>query len=150
MTAARLLYGDKGYDSNAIRRQVEENGTMPNIPPRQAAAEELLFARALPRPKRHRAHMLPYQGLPTRRHAIRPKRRQLPRCRLHRGHHPLLVVSADPNPTEKRQPWPTLDGKSYEMLPFAPASPKLRSSADSLPIEPEPNPGSYSIEQAHH
>ena len=34
MPAARILHGDKGYDSNAIRRQVEENGTMPNIPPK--------------------------------------------------------------------------------------------------------------------
>ena len=28
------LNGDKGYDSNAIRRQVEERGAMPNIPPK--------------------------------------------------------------------------------------------------------------------
>jgi transposase len=34
MPPARILHGDKGYDSNAIRRQVEENGTMPNIPPK--------------------------------------------------------------------------------------------------------------------
>ncbi len=34
MPAARILHGDKGYDSNAIRRQVVENGTMPNIPPK--------------------------------------------------------------------------------------------------------------------
>ncbi|MFD2031243.1 IS5 family transposase [Ancylobacter dichloromethanicus] len=34
MPAARILHGDKGYDSNAIRRQVEESGTMPNIPPK--------------------------------------------------------------------------------------------------------------------
>ena len=27
-------HGDKGYESNAIRRQVEANGTMPNIPPK--------------------------------------------------------------------------------------------------------------------
>ena len=33
MPAARILHGDKGYDSNAIRRQVEDNGRMPNIPP---------------------------------------------------------------------------------------------------------------------
>lgn len=32
--AARILHGDKGYDSNVIRRQVEENGTIPNIPPK--------------------------------------------------------------------------------------------------------------------
>ena len=29
-----ILLGDKGYDSNAIRRQVEDRGTMPNIPPK--------------------------------------------------------------------------------------------------------------------
>ena len=29
-----ILHGDKGYDSNAIRRQVEETGAMPNIPPK--------------------------------------------------------------------------------------------------------------------
>jgi transposase len=34
MPTARILHGDKGYDSNAIRRQVEERGTMPNIPPK--------------------------------------------------------------------------------------------------------------------
>ena len=34
MPAAHILHGDKGYDSNAIRRQLEENGTMPNIPPK--------------------------------------------------------------------------------------------------------------------
>jgi transposase len=34
MPAARILHGDKGYDSDAIRRQVEETGAMPNIPPK--------------------------------------------------------------------------------------------------------------------
>lgn len=34
MPPARLIHGDKGYDSNAIRRQVEESGTRPNIPPK--------------------------------------------------------------------------------------------------------------------
>jgi hypothetical protein len=29
-----LLHGDKGYDSNAIRRQVEERDAMANIPPK--------------------------------------------------------------------------------------------------------------------
>jgi transposase len=29
-----ILHGDKGYDSNAIRRQVEERGALPNIPPK--------------------------------------------------------------------------------------------------------------------
>ena len=30
----RWVIGDKGYDSNAIRRQVEGKGAMPNIPPK--------------------------------------------------------------------------------------------------------------------
>ena len=29
-----ILHGDKGYDSNAIRRQVEAKGALPNIPPK--------------------------------------------------------------------------------------------------------------------
>ncbi len=29
-----ILHGDKGYDANIIRRQVEERGAMPNIPPK--------------------------------------------------------------------------------------------------------------------
>ena len=29
-----ILHGDKGYDSDAIRRQVESDGAMPNIPPK--------------------------------------------------------------------------------------------------------------------
>jgi transposase len=29
-----ILHGDKGYDSDAIRRQVEAGGAMPNIPPK--------------------------------------------------------------------------------------------------------------------
>ena len=31
---ARLLNGDKGHDANAIHRQVEARGVMPNIPPK--------------------------------------------------------------------------------------------------------------------
>ena len=34
MPKARILHGDKGYDRNAVRRQVEEAGAMPNIPPK--------------------------------------------------------------------------------------------------------------------
>ncbi len=29
-----ILHGDKGYDSNAIRRLIEARGVMPNIPPK--------------------------------------------------------------------------------------------------------------------
>src|SRR5215208_6731077 len=34
MPHASILHGDKGYDSNAIRRQIEGKGVMPNIPPK--------------------------------------------------------------------------------------------------------------------
>jgi len=32
--ACRILLGDKGYDSDAIRRQIEATGAAPNIPPK--------------------------------------------------------------------------------------------------------------------
>ena len=34
MPRASILHADKGYDSDAIRRQAEEHGAMPNIPPK--------------------------------------------------------------------------------------------------------------------
>jgi len=34
MPEVPILNGDKGYDTNAIRRQIEAQGTMPNIPPK--------------------------------------------------------------------------------------------------------------------
>lgn len=34
MPASSILHADKGYDSDAIRRQVEDKGAMPNIPPK--------------------------------------------------------------------------------------------------------------------
>jgi transposase len=34
LPVCRILHGDKGYDSNAIRGQIEAKGTMPNIPPK--------------------------------------------------------------------------------------------------------------------
>lgn len=47
MPAGRILHGNKGYDSNAIRRQVEENGTMPNIPPKATRRWKNCFSPAL-------------------------------------------------------------------------------------------------------
>src|SRR5687767_7665992 len=60
--------------------------------------EELLLARPLPRPQRHRAYVLSPEGLPAYRHALRPARHQLPRRRLHRRNRQLLVMSLDPSP----------------------------------------------------
>ena len=34
LAACDILQADKGYDSDAIRRQVEQHGAMPNIPPK--------------------------------------------------------------------------------------------------------------------
>src|SRR5688572_19442181 len=61
--------------------------------------EELLLARPLPRPQRHRAHVLSPERLPAYRHALRPARHQLPRRRLHRRNRQLLVMSPDPSVT---------------------------------------------------
>lgn len=34
MSAAEILHGDKGYDSDAVRRKIERKGAAPNIPPK--------------------------------------------------------------------------------------------------------------------
>src|SRR5271154_4655261 len=34
MPPTRLLHGDKGYDSDAVRRKIESKGVAPNIPPK--------------------------------------------------------------------------------------------------------------------
>ena len=71
LPACDILHGDKGYDSDAIRRQVEDRGAMPNIPPKaNRKVEELLLAVPLSQPQRHRAHVLPPEGLQTRGDAL--------------------------------------------------------------------------------
>lgn len=34
MPNSPILHADKGYDSDAIRRKIEDKGAMPNIPPK--------------------------------------------------------------------------------------------------------------------
>ena len=34
LLAAETLHGDKGYDSDAVRRKIESKGAAPNIPPK--------------------------------------------------------------------------------------------------------------------
>ncbi len=34
MPAAAIVHGDKGYDSDAVRRKIESRGVAPNIPPK--------------------------------------------------------------------------------------------------------------------
>ena len=47
MPQAFMLHGDKGYDSNAIRRQIEGKGAMPNIPPKTNRRWKNCFSPAL-------------------------------------------------------------------------------------------------------
>ena len=94
-----ILHADKGYDANAIRQQVERRGTMPNIPPKANRKWKNCFSPFL-QPQRHRAHVLPPEGLPTRRDPLRPQCRELPRRSLHRGRRQLLVMSLDPSHLE--------------------------------------------------
>jgi transposase len=39
-----VLHGDKGYDSNRIRRTVEARGLLPNIPPRETRKWKNFFS----------------------------------------------------------------------------------------------------------
>jgi transposase len=34
IASAEILHGDKGYDSDAVRRKIESKGAAPNIPPK--------------------------------------------------------------------------------------------------------------------
>jgi transposase len=59
----------------------------------QSQMEALLLAIPLPKPKRDRADVLQAERLSARRHSLRSKRHKLPRGRLHRGRHQLLLMS---------------------------------------------------------
>jgi len=41
---ARVLHGDKGYDTDALRRRIDANGTLPNIPPKANRTWKNCFA----------------------------------------------------------------------------------------------------------
>ena len=47
MPACGILHADKAYDSDAIRRQVEATGAMPNIPPKANRQWKNCFSPAL-------------------------------------------------------------------------------------------------------
>ena len=47
MPACCILHADKAYDSDAIRRQVEATGAMPNIPPKANRRWKNCFSPAL-------------------------------------------------------------------------------------------------------
>ena len=100
MPACNILHGDKGYDSDAIRRQVEDGGAMPNIPPKANRKWKNCFSPFLYRNRNAIERMFcRLEGLPARRDALRPQRRELPCRRLHSRDRQLLVISLDPSKT---------------------------------------------------
>ena len=47
MPPTRILHGDKGYDSDAVRRKIEARGAAPNIPPKVNRRWKNCFSPAL-------------------------------------------------------------------------------------------------------
>jgi transposase len=47
MPPVDLLHGDKGYDSDALRRRIEATGAAPNIPPKSNRCWKPCFSPAL-------------------------------------------------------------------------------------------------------
>ena len=54
---ASCLIGDKGYDSNAVRRQIEDAGSVPNIPPKSNRKWKNCFSPYLHRDRNAIEHM---------------------------------------------------------------------------------------------
>jgi hypothetical protein len=50
MPQTEILHGDKGYDSDAVRRKIEGRRAAPNIPPKANRRWKMLLALSLPRP----------------------------------------------------------------------------------------------------
>ncbi len=57
MPATSILHGDKGYDSNAVRRQIEGMGVAPNIPPKANRLWKNCFSPYLYRDRNAIEHM---------------------------------------------------------------------------------------------
>jgi transposase len=96
MPKTSMLHGDKGYDSDAIRRQVEARGAMPNIPAK-ARRWKSFFSPVLYRNRnaieRMFSRLKDFRRIATRHD--RNAKHFLCR-RLHRCNRQLLVVSPDP------------------------------------------------------
>ena len=97
MPRSAILHGDKGYDSDAIRRQVEGKGAMPNIPPKANRRWKNCFSPVLYRSRNAIERVFCRLKDFPHRHQIRSSRNQFPRSRLHRCGCQLLVMSLDPN-----------------------------------------------------
>ena len=85
-----LVIADRAVDSDRPHRAIDARGAE-HPAQGKPASEELLQPRALPRPQRHRAHVLP-----ARRNQLQAPRRKLPRRSPSRSHRRILVVSPAP------------------------------------------------------
>jgi hypothetical protein len=84
MSNCDIFYGDKGRDSNALRRQIENAGAMPNIPPKANRRWKNCFSSFLYRNRNAiERHVLPTERLQACRHTLRTERRKFPRRSLH-------------------------------------------------------------------
>jgi Transposase DDE domain len=77
------LLGDKGYDSDDIRRDLIDRGIEPVIPPRSNRKTPIEYARSLQTTQPHRALRQSPQAVPSHRYALRENRQSV---RLHVMH----------------------------------------------------------------
>ena len=97
MPATGILHGDKGYDSNAVRRKIEATGAAPDIPPKINRIWKPCFAPLLYRDRNAIERMFGrIMGFPQDRNTIRQARAKLPRCRLSCGFNMLRVMRPEP------------------------------------------------------
>ena len=70
MPETEILQGDKGYDSNAVRRKTDDMGTAPNIPPKVKRRGKPCIAPALYRDRdaieRMFGRIKDFRRIPTR------------------------------------------------------------------------------------
>jgi IS5 family transposase len=84
------LLADKGYDTNAIRDRMKDDGVRATIPSKSNRVKEIRWNKALYRERnRHRAHDRPSQDQSRRRNPLRQARRIVPRC-VTRSRHPQM------------------------------------------------------------
>ncbi|WP_437126219.1 hypothetical protein [Pelagibius litoralis] len=92
-TPCCYLLADKGYDTNAIRNALRENGVRAAIPPAgPSQSHDPLEPEHLSRARPHRAHDRPPRDQPGRRHPIRQAGATLPRRTSSRDHSPMLTT----------------------------------------------------------
>jgi len=85
------LVADKGYDANRLRKLLKRQGAKAVIPSRSDRKAAIRHDQRRYRDHwSHRGRLLPHQGLPQDRHALRQTRAQLPLCRNPRNDHRVL------------------------------------------------------------